>query len=331
MSYRAGVRVLALLGCVLLLTGAVEAQRRSRQGGVLNTLWGDLKVEEPEGVKVPQTFILLLSNVSGREVGRDSVAPNGRYRFHDVENNTYVLTIQVENRVVYREQFVVYESQSTDIRKDIELVWKTSGLASESEGSSYDRSAAQVQLLDQAREATSKGDSRKSAELLEKLVKADGGDYEGWTELGTARFQLQKLDDAAKAYEKALELKPDYLPALVNLGKLRLAQKKYDQAIEPLTKAVEADPGRAESQYLLGEAYLGIRKGSIAVGYLNEAIRLDPEGMADVHLRLAQLYDRAGMKARAAAEYEQYLQKRPNAAQKKELEEYIAKNKGSGS
>jgi len=93
----------------------------------------------------------------------------------------------------------------------------------------------------------------------------------------------------------------------MNLGKLRLATKNFESAIEPLTQAVTAKPTSAEANYFLGEAYLQIKKGSKAVGYLNEALRLDPIGMAEVHLWLALLYNGAGMKDKAASEYEQFL------------------------
>ena len=77
----------------------------------------------------------------------------------------------------------------------------------------------------------------------------------------------------------------------------------------------------------LGEAYLQMKKGSKAVGYLNEALKLDPIGMAEAHLRLAALYNGAGMKDKAAAEYELFLKKRPDFADRKKLEQYIAANK----
>ena len=65
----------------------------------------------------------------------------------------------------------------------------------------------------------------------------------------------------------------------------------------------------------------------MAVGFLNEAIKLDPLGMADAHLRLATLYNAAGMKDKAAAEYEAFLKKRPDYPDRKKLEQYIAENK----
>ncbi len=60
---------------------------------------------------------------------------------------------------------------------------------------------------------------------------------------------------------------------------------------------------------------------------LNEAIRLDPVGKAEAHLRLAALYNAARMRDKAAAEYEQFLAKKPDYPEKKALEQYIRENK----
>jgi hypothetical protein len=49
--------------------------------------------------------------------------------------------------------------------------------------------------------------------------------------------------------------------------------------------------------------------------------------MAEVHLRLAALYNAAGIKDKAAAEYEEFLKKRPKYADRKKLEQYIVDNK----
>jgi len=75
---------------------------------------------------------------------------------------------------------------------------------------------------------------------------------------------------------------------------------------------------------LLGEAYLQMKKGSKAVGYLNEAAR---RGRYEAHLRLAALYDAAGLKERAALEYEEFLKKKPDYPDRKKLQKYITDNK----
>jgi Tfp pilus assembly protein PilF len=60
---------------------------------------------------------------------------------------------------------------------------------------------------------------------------------------------------------------------------------------------------------------------------LNEAIRLDPIGKASAHLRLAALYNAAGMKDKAALEYEQFLMKRPDFSEREKLRQYVKNNK----
>jgi Tfp pilus assembly protein PilF len=106
-----------------------------------------------------------------------------------------------------------------------------------------------------------------------------------------------------------------------------MARKDYEGAVEVLSQAVQAHPDSADAQYLLGESYLQTKKGSKAVVHLNEALRLDPVGKADAHLRLAALYNAAGMKDRAADEYEQFLAKRPDHPEVQKLRRYIEQNK----
>jgi tetratricopeptide (TPR) repeat protein len=112
--------------------------------------------------------------------------------------------------------------------------------------------------------------------------------------------------------------------AFLNLGRLLSVQKKYEAAIEPLTEAVKLSATSPEANFMLGEAYLQIKKGSKAVPYLTDAAKL---GKAEAHLRLATLYNAAGMKDKAALEYEEFLKKRPDYKDRKTLEQYITDNK----
>ena len=68
------------------------------------------------------------------------------------------------------------------------------------------------------------------------------------------------------------------------------------------------------------------KQGSKAVIALNEAIRLAPDENADLHLRLAALYNAAGAKDRAANEYKLFLAKRPKYPESQKLEKYIKEN-----
>lgn len=323
--------------CPLSLAGESLAQNPPERGGSIgttrggHTLYGDLRIEGGKD-EFPKTYFMILYNESGRIFDRQPVANKGRYRFLNVANGEYTIVIEVENNEVARIKMIINERVNTDIRRDIEMQWRglptgasKTGITSPAE--TYDRAAANNPLFDKAQEAIKKNNNDEAITLLRQVVSSDPKDFEAWTELGTALFKLNKHGDAEKAYLSAIEQRPTYIVALLNLGKLRVSQKKYDAAIESLSQAVKAQPQSAEANLWLGEAYLQIKKGSMAVGYLNEAIRLDPMGMAEVHLRLATLYNGAGLKDRAANEYELFLTKKPDYPDKKNLEKYVSEHK----
>ena len=188
------------------------------------------------------------------------------------------------------------------------------------------RSKANQKLLDKAIAAAESKNTQEAIKILRDLVASDSQDFVAWAELGSLYFGESKFADAEKAYDRALELKPDYMVALFNLGRLHLLNKAFDKAIAVLEIAAVADPTSADALHLLGESYLQAKQGSKAVPVLNEAIRLAPVEKAEIHLRLAALYNAAGLKDRAAAEYKLFLSKKPNYSEKDKLEKYIKDN-----
>src|ERR1044071_5959743 len=53
---------------------------------------------------------------------------------------------------------------------------------------------------------------------LLKLVQTDGRNAQMWFDLGFAQSHLGKTQDAVMAYQKAVELNPQWLEANLNLG-----------------------------------------------------------------------------------------------------------------
>ncbi|MEK6300792.1 MAG: tetratricopeptide repeat protein [Acidobacteriota bacterium] len=315
----------------LLIAMTVLSAGGAPQNG--HTLFGDLKVDDSkvQGIK-PETFHLVLYNANRQEIGRERVSSGGRYRFLGLGNGEYEIAVLVGNDEITRIHVYVMELQNSDIRKDIELQWanKASGSLSNPQTVAADacnHTPANEGLFKKAADHLKNKNYDPAISLLNQIVTSDPKDCVAWTELGTAYFRKGNLDDADKSYQRALQERPSYLAALVNLGKLRLARKNFEGAIESLTLALKEQPLSADVNLMVGEAYLQIKKGSKAVGYLNEALRLDPIGKAEAHLRLAALYKGAGLKEKAAAEYEQFLAKRPDYQEKEALQQYIKANK----
>ena len=174
--------------------------------------------------------------------------------------------------------------------------------------------------------ALNKKKNTDAAQAFKQIVDLDPKDFVAWTELGTAYFNEGKMSEADAAYGKALDLMPEYIVALINRGKLQLVQNNFENAIATFSSAVKADPANADAYHYLGESYLRIKLGSKAVAPLNEAIRLAPIEKAELHLRLAALYNAAGAKEKAAMEYKLFLQKMPNHPDKDKLTKYINEN-----
>lgn len=322
---------LASLACFFIL---LLPQVAAAQGG--NTLYGDFKVDgsRVQG-NLPEIFNLILYNINGRMIARQTITNLGRYRFFDVPNGEYRLAVEVENKEVARLNLYIMELSKTDVRHDIALEWQP-GFSVPNQGGRgaivavddvYTRTPANETLFGKAQDALRKKDYEHAIEWLKQILSADPHDHLAWTELGTVHFRREKYDDAEHAYQQALVERPAYALALINYGKLRLAKKEFAPAVEILTRAVQAQPLSADANYYLGEAYLQVKLGSKAVVYLNEALRIDPIGKAEAHLRMAALYKAAGMKNLAAAEYEKFLAKKPDYPEKDKLQQFIRENK----
>jgi len=316
----------------LFIISGLAVQPTHAQGGG-HILYGDVKVDESKvpGIK-PIGYDLILY-LGSQIVRRQSVSNDGRYRFVDLGNGYYDLVVELENNEIARIRVEITSPRiNTDYRQDITLEWKApfntpAKPASISAADFYQRSSANQKLFERAQAATDKKKYEEASALLGQILKDDPNDFQAWTELGTLGLLQQNLPEAEKAYLRAIEVRPKFFLALRNLGKLRVAQKKYEEALVPLTLALEIQPTSASLNFLLGETYLQLKKGSKAVGYLYEAIKLDPTGMTEAHLRLASLYHAAGLKDKAAIEFEEFLKKKPDYPDRKKLEQYIAQNK----
>jgi tetratricopeptide (TPR) repeat protein len=320
-------RLNSLLFSVLLTLGGTNCV--FGQTGI--TLWGDVKVDERNAHgNSPASITVILYQLGGGTIfGRETVPVNGRYRFNNLRAGEYELAVEVQTAEIARIRVSVAGRPGSDSQQDLEFEWKGNNSLPNKPGTIsaadvYKRTATNDALFKKAQQAINKKNYEEGLTVFQQIVDGDKEDFQAWTELGTAYLMMDKKSEAEKAYQRAVETRPTFALALLNLGRVRVAQKKYEAAITALTQLLELQPESPDGNYLLGEAYLQIKKGSKAVPYLDKAAQI---GRPEAHLRLATLYDSAGLKDRAAHEYEEYLKKQPNDPARKKLEKYIAENK----
>ena len=314
---------------IAIFPGTVQAQ-----GG--QTLFGDVRITGENNEVVAKDVTLILRKVPDGEVGRQAVSSRGRYRFTNLTAGEYEIVVEAEGKEIARLQQIMVRREMSNSpyghQYDLEFRWRAGSAPVQpvagviSAADLYERPTSMQGLFHKAEEAVGKKKFDQAADFLKQILDADNKDFQAWTALGTVYFAQEKVADAETAYMKAIEVHPTSARAQFNLGRLRSSQKKFEEAVEPLTKAIELQPDSGDANYLLGECYLQLKKGSKAVPYLNEAAKL---GRSDAHLRLGWLYNAAGMKDKAAIEYEEYLRKNPNYPERNKLKEYISANKKS--
>jgi tetratricopeptide (TPR) repeat protein len=302
-------------------------------GGGSYILFGDLIVDDGQSSAMkPLTYEVILNALGGIPGPRQYVNSGGRYQFMNLAPGTYELLVMVEHQEIARTRVEILAGPTQErIRQNLNVVWHpgttVTKAASVSPGDFYKRSDSNEKLFIKAKEATDQKRYDDAITSLQQLVTADPHDFLAWAELGTVHLFKQEYDETEKAYATSVTEKPEFFLGQLNLGRLRVMRKNFEGAIDPLTAAVNLQPTSADANSYLGEAYLQIKKGSKAVVYLNQAIKLDPIGKADLHLRLATLYNAVNMKDKAAIEYEEFLKKKPEYPDAKKLRDYITANK----
>jgi tetratricopeptide (TPR) repeat protein len=308
------------------------------------------EISQATGLPIPIGAPVIYGQVSIRGIARDERRPivfavlydggvqldrrqaydSGYYYFLRTPQNGYVLAFEVDGMEVGRT--VIIAGMSNRVRQDIFVDWQSIKGASRqitgtvSARDSYLRSADAEKALDTAMAAFREQKHNQAIPLFKAIVEKDPQDFFAWTILGAIYLAENKLPESLQALDKALQLKPDFGLALITMGKLELTQKNFDKAIGVLSRAVQVSPQSAEANHMLGEAYLQAKKGSLAVGYLNKAIELAPIEKAEIHLRLALLYNAAGLKDRAVAEYKAFLAKVKDHPDRQRIEQYIKDN-----
>jgi tetratricopeptide (TPR) repeat protein len=95
-------------------------------------------------------------------------------------------------------------------------------------------------------------------------------------ERGLQSLLKNKPNDAAKDFEKAVAIYPNYADAWVSLGKVRLELKSVEPARTALMKAVEADPKLVAPYIELGILAAKDADWRESGKYLDRAVQLDP-------------------------------------------------------
>ncbi|MFA5252280.1 MAG: tetratricopeptide repeat protein, partial [Phycisphaerae bacterium] len=128
---------------------------------------------------------------------------------------------------------------------------------------------------------------------------------------GVELLNAGRLDEAAKQFDEALQINPDYLKARSHKGRVFLEQGKFNEAITIFAEMVRTTPDYPDAQYLLGVTYA--RKGEFekSIPFFEAALRLRPN-WPDAYNDLALAYLLLGKYEPAIRNYKESLRLKPD-------------------
>lgn len=115
----------------------------------------------------------------------------------------------------------------------------------------------------------------------------------------------ERVDEAVKAYRRALDEDPDLVAALINLANIRYSRDELAEAQALYERAIALDPTYFEAHFNLGNIHHDhARYGDAEVSY-REALALN-NAYADAHFYLAVTLEKMGRSIDARAHWRSY-------------------------
>jgi tetratricopeptide (TPR) repeat protein len=154
------------------------------------------------------------------------------------------------------------------------------------------------------------GEIPAAAEALRRAIRIAPSRAVLHHDLGLALRAAGDLHGALSAFEKAIALRHDYVPALYRAGELLAELGREEEARDCLSLALAFDPGSSASRLALCRL-LAQREGlEAAIRLLREAV-LEQRADAAVYCRLAELLERRGDAQGALAACEAAVERFP--------------------
>jgi type IV pilus biogenesis/stability protein PilW len=172
--------------------------------------------------------------------------------------------------------------------------------------------------LDEGTALLEQGRHEEAVRAIQESIRLKPDDEDAYYNLGIALARSGREDEAVAAYRQALELYPEYPEVLNNLGNILLRQKKVDEAIVCFEGAIAAMPEHAAAYSNLGNARR--EQGNLleATRQYRRAIQINPDYW-EARFNLAQVYFHLNRLDEAISQLERVGQLQPRFAPARDL------------
>ena len=115
----------------------------------------------------------------------------------------------------------------------------------------------------------------------------------------------ERIDEAVKAYHRALDADPDLVAALINLANIRYSRDELAEAQALYERAISLDPSYFEAHFNLGNIHHDHAQYAQAEASYLDALAINPD-YADTHFYLAVTLEKMGRSVDARAHWKAY-------------------------
>src|SRR2546425_837870 len=248
---------------------------------------------------------------------------SGRFQVRGLNSGVYEIVVEEAGYEPIRETLQLLRGPSPPL----ELYLK-GGNSSPVRRTDYAVSVRELRIPVKARNAFEKG--------LERLAKNDAvgsrtqflratatfpGYYEAYHHIGVADLRLGHEEEAAQAFQKAVDLSGGhYARAQFALGLLLCRRGKYAEAEAVIRRGLDVDGSSATGHLFLSVALFRLNRLEEAEKIAREALLRKP-GFAWAYLVLADVHGRRGEYARQLQDLDAYLKLEPDGPASKRVRE----------
>ena len=148
-------------------------------------------------------------------------------------------------------------------------------------------------LYDKASALRALGRTDEELACYKSLVKKNPKEWRIWMRMGDITLEEGQFDSAIGNYDKALELDPNLVPALIHRAIALSMMEKWKEAIKSVQSATKLAPDDIEPWKILGDVNLRAGKYKSAVKALKKAAQIDPHD-ASIENTLGMVSYRSG-------------------------------------
>jgi len=126
--------------------------------------------------------------------------------------------------------------------------------------------------------------------------------------------QRGRIEEAVVHFQRAVDINPVYVKALIKLGLALYETGRTDDAIETLQQALKLNPEFLDLHYRLATMFADKQRFAMAVEHFEQAVAGNPQNI-DFREHLALALENIGMIDRARAMWQRICEMAPNSAQ----------------